>query len=408
MSTAYPVVDYDGHPAFDVTVDASQADRSAAYVDVIERLDALFAPIRDAERPVSVGQVRRMTKSKLAVCVDDARRLLHAAQGAREVGAIDIALDNAAAELQAEAAYRSRSARQVEGSTFRSPVAKALDSTGAFECHLDADGKQRLCDALETRKQLIEAGEAEANPKLYKALTVVPRGGDEAELLLDLLHGAGIPEGFEEFFNCPLELHFWTLIRSDPTEVWWKDAYREAGVPTSPTTYFHIDSGYDGPKAMIYLGEVTEDHGPFEYLPGSHRWQRSVSQEILNKQIERAHKAAWVNEDTDYYRPYMQLADFRQALMNLPTPARQQSHFGDDVLAGSELHSFIDRSKRSVSSDVADCVAFDGNRMTHRGSLARGSRRWALQVGFEPKPTQARAAVRRVRATAGSLRQRTR
>jgi len=401
VSTLYPVVDYEVHPAFAVDVDASQPERSAAYADVIGRLDDLFDPIRSSDRPLSEQRVRRMTQTALDQCLAGARALLHAGQGPREVAAIDQALDDAATQLPAEAAYRSRMPEQKSGSApFRSPVAKAIDETGAFECHLDEDGKQRLIDLLEPRKRLVEE---ESKHNFYKALTIVPQRGPEADLVVDLLNDAGIPDGFAEFFNRKMSLHFWTLIRSDPTEVWWKNAYSDVGVSTSPTTYFHVDARFEGPKVMIYLSDVTDDHGPFEYLPGSHRWDRSISLEILNKQIERAHKKAWVNDSTAYYRPYMQLDEFRSALMNLPTPARQQSHFGDDVLEGSELHDFVESTKRTVTSDVADCVAFDGNRMTHRGALAGGATRWALQVGFEPSPGAARTAVRRSRSAAASL-----
>lgn len=402
MTIPYPVVDYDVHPAFEGPSDASQPERSAAFAAVIGQLDELFEPIRSSDQPLSEQRVRRMSQARLTRCLDDARRLLHAGQGPREIEAIDAALADAAIQLPAEAAYRSRMGERNHGaSPFVSPVARAIDETGAFECQLDADGKQRLIDLLEPRRRLVDEQRSKHN--FYKALTIVPQRGPEADLVVDLLNDVGIPAGFAEFFNRKMSLHFWTLIRSDPTEVWWKDPYRDAGVSTSPTTYFHVDARFEGPKVMIYLSDVTDEHGPFEYLPGSHRWDRSISLEILNKQIERAHKKAWVNENTAYYRPYMQLEEFRSALMNLPTPARQQSHFGDDVLEGSELHAFVESNKRTVLSKIADCVAFDGNRMTHRGALAGGATRWALQVGFEPTPGAARTAVRRGRSAAASL-----
>lgn len=406
VDVSYPTVDYDSHPAFDFDVDASQVERSDAFIDVVARLDALFEPIRHSDTPLSLRQVERQTQATLDRYLNEARDLVHAGQSPRETEALDIGLASAAGELTAEAAFRSQQPVPHRVAQYDTKVARALDEVGAFEYHLDPDRKQRLHEALEPLKQTV--GNRPPGTRFYKDLAIVPRGGHEAELLLDLLNEAGIPDGFAEFFGRPAVLQYWTLIRSSPTEVWWQDAYSDVGVPTSPTTYFHIDSGYDGPKVMIYLTEVTEDHGPFEYLPGSHRWERSVSLELLTKEIERAHKSAWVNEDTSYYRPYMQLEEFRRTLMNLPTPVRHQSHFGDDVLEGSEVHKFIDRTKRTVYSDLADCVAFDGNRVTHRGALAEGATRWALQVGFEPAPTRAQSLVRRSRAAAGSIRRRSR
>lgn len=403
MSTAYPSVDYDVHPAFESPSDHSQAERSVAFAALIARLDEILTPIRLSDEPLSDRSVRGMTKTELGRCIVEARNLLQAGQCAQERAAIEDALLRASVELPAEAAYRSRSPKfRPTGTAFDSRVATAIDEVGAFECHLDPAGKGRLRDLLEPQKRLIavEAG------KRYKSLTVLPKSGPEADLLLELLRDAGIPAGLEEFFNCPLDLHFWTLIRSDPSEVWWRDGHHQVGVPTSPNAYFHIDSGFDGPKVMVYLDDVGLEHGPFEYLPHSHRWQRSTSLELLNKQIERAHKVAWPNARTKYYRPYMQIEAFRQALMNLPTLARQQSHFGDDVLIDTELHAFLEQTKRIVCSDSADCVAFDGNRVAHRGSLATGATRWALQVGFEPRPTGHQAFVRRTRSLAGSVRNR--
>jgi len=406
MSVPYPTADYDEHPAFDFPVDASHGDRSEEFAAAMSGLDAALEPLRQSATPLSTRQVGRRTESSLARGLDDARRLMHAGQSEQERAAIDVALREAAAELPAEAAYRSLQFEQRAGATLTNPVALALETTGAHESTLDPGDKAQLIDALQPTMRAIESSTPPDG--FFKRLAVIPHDGRPGQIMLRMLNDLGIPQGFGEFFNRPMELLFWTLIRSDPSERWWKDAFEASGVATSPTASFHTDSGFDGPKVIIYLNDVAAGAGPFEYLPGSHQWRRSASLEIVTKQLEKAHKGAWANKSSQYYRPYMQLPDFRRALMNLPTPARQQSQFGDDVVDGSEAHSFIDQTKRTVLSESADCIAFDGNRLAHRGGLATGGVRWALQVGFAPAPSKSQALVRRGRAVAGSALRRVR
>lgn len=48
---------------------------------------------------------------------------------------------------------------------------------------------------------------------------------------------------------------------------------------------WHRDSNFPQLKAMVYLSDVTERHGPFQLISGSHRFIRSIRDNKIGKQI---------------------------------------------------------------------------------------------------------------------------
>jgi len=392
----FPRVDYDAHPAYASSTDRCDDERSEAYASIVRELDELLDPIRSAPSPAASPYSARSVRAPVKRAVERARQLLLVDQCDRGVSAINTALDLAPRRLLEEARYRGHAATstpfEIAGSTSLPEQVKAsLTDVGAYECHLDPAGKSELRTLLKPWIDEVTDGR-----RSTRIPTSLPREGPAAELLIELLNDAGIPDGFKLYCERDMRWRFWSLLRSEQNEVWWRDAYQDVGVPTSPTAYFHNDYFVE-PKVLVYLTDVESSDGPFEYLAGSHLWERSRSAEVVNKELERAHKANWKMEGSTFYRQYVQIPDFRRSLIKLPPLARQVTHFGDDVLAGSEQHHVIEQAKRSVTSDEADCIAFDGCRTTHRGSLTTAQPRLALVIGFMAALSRYEDYVRRGR-----------
>ena len=106
------------------------------------------------------------------------------------------------------------------------------------------------------------------------------------------------------------------------------------------------------------------------------------------KALDQSRRAAWTEgrDDGDlYYRPHFRLPEFREAFTRVPEPLRAPSHSGDDVVDGSPLADDLAQREWAVTTDDGNLVAFDGESGLHRGGVATGSKRYALQVGFQPR-----------------------
>jgi hypothetical protein len=71
--------------------------------------------------------------------------------------------------------------------------------------------------------------------------------------------------------------------------------------------------------------------------------------------------------------------------MLLPETLRFNSHFGWDILSGSQLEDVIADSEEVMLGDSGKFVVFDGSRLLHRGGLIEEGERLVLQVIFWPR-----------------------
>src|SRR5207244_1942850 len=73
----------------------------------------------------------------------------------------------------------------------------------------------------------------------------------------------------------------------------------------------------------------------------------------------------------------------RRIFRQLPRACQGTSHFGDDVVPGSDLaHELAAREFKFLSADRGRVLVFDGGHTLHRGALVETGERLALQVGF--------------------------
>ena len=94
-------------------------------------------------------------------------------------------------------------------------------------------------------------------------------------------------------------------------------------------------------------------------------------------------------ENGDYYRPRFRHVEDRRDMLSLPVSLRGSTHFGDDILDGSELSdALLDVGHRFVAP-AGTVVMFDGSRGIHRGgaavltAAAQGRVRELLRLGVQ-------------------------
>jgi len=137
---------------------------------------------------------------------------------------------------------------------------------------------------------------------------------------------------------------------------------------------------------------------------GSHQWCRSRAQSFFFKAMDAAANVVLAPQEpvrTVYYRKMFRHPAFREQFLKLPRPLRGTSHFGDDVLADSELSRWLLERETAVTSEMANCAAFIGADGIHRGGCVREGRRWALQLGLRKTPPLHRRVERQAKAAYG-------
>ncbi|MDX2024674.1 MAG: hypothetical protein SF187_30810 [Deltaproteobacteria bacterium] len=168
---------------------------------------------------------------------------------------------------------------------------------------------------------------------------------------------------------------------------WWHSRYKDVGLTEpGPATYYHNDESRDVYKAIIYLGDVTEDLGPFSYVPVSYAMERprfawTVSRATLTTLAAPEIRSTMT--DLDPARGVFTSQVARKFFGLLPAAWRLNSHFGFDVVAGTPLANEIKRNEVALVAPAGQCIVFDGSRLIHRGGLVRKGCRVALQVMFE-------------------------
>jgi hypothetical protein len=165
---------------------------------------------------------------------------------------------------------------------------------------------------------------------------------------------------------------------------WWKDSLGQSTPPA--TMYAHLDETVYAPKSIVYLSEVTRENGPTSCYPGLYREiQNSALQDIIGRVVCRVGATAGSPLNSYYAATYHQTVgseNFRRHFMSLPGELRFNSHFGWDVIPGSELESRMKAEELVMTGSAGKFIVFDGSQLLHRGGLIEAGERIALQVVF--------------------------
>lgn len=208
------------------------------------------------------------------------------------------------------------------------------------------------------------------NSSLWKAIT---RAAKEA----------GILDVLSELKRNRMTLLGVGLEYSCPEQSWYQSLYSDVGLVDSPMQYLHVDEGDCLPKSMIYVTPVGEENGATRAIPGSNRWGKSEFIFRMHKALDNVVGCRYEKfVRKAHYRPLARHAELRGIFMELPKLFQGSSHFGDDILPGSELANTLEKLEMPYLSQAGQALVFDGPNLMHRGSLVAAGERMALQVVY--------------------------
>src|SRR6202043_2185403 len=134
---------------------------------------------------------------------------------------------------------------------------------------------------------------------------------------------------------------------------WWRGVYSDIGLPDSKTTYMHYDQGCRDPKAIIALTDVTEENGPTGFVRGSHKKVRSRFLHFMVTALDHCFQRDENQETSDTnYRPRFAREQYRRELLLLPRALHGSSHFGDDILDGTQLSEELLANEVRMTKDI--------------------------------------------------------
>jgi hypothetical protein len=128
----------------------------------------------------------------------------------------------------------------------------------------------------------------------------------------------------------------------------------------------HMDPKPGIMKAIIYLGEVGSDDGPFSYIKGSHRWEYDEVERIF----------AWGNSVGNYCHS----PQHRKVMCSWPKRFRKNAIVGRLIPDGSRLSRDLLKAITEYTSEDANVMVFDPSFGFHRGGLCKSGTRVNLQV----------------------------
>ena len=381
--TAIPAPDLAQHPAFREFGNAGSA-KDAATLQLISDIEGQCAALASGSR-------EKLSDAFATQVVPKFEQLKSLALSGGDLPApfrdyVARAIQRAADFVQEDLRARSMKASGLTPTKRARELAAAVERDGFCRVTVDAGLARRVWRASWWERGLMRK-RAELTPGRHAAMALHDYS-PASRAIQRAIADHGVLEAAGAYLGQPMQFLYAALDHAHERQSWYKDCYADVGLPTSRTAYMHFDADSNMVKAMLYLRDVSPDGGPFRYVRGSHRWQRSSVQCALNRAFDEAQAHAFPLEDDGldyrlgYYRPRYKVAEFRRALMSLPSALRGSTHFGDDVLDGSPLSDSLLGQEETFVGPAGTLVLFDGSRGIHRGSQVVRGERWAVQIGM--------------------------
>lgn len=378
----YPEIDYGNHPAYmpfrsDLVYDEELIAQQIRAVDALHmEFCALAAPTTEdiADVRTQVGQLlgrvlQHVKEQNISILAEE---WLHAC------------IDWTLADLSCEHVRRYFSLQDYKHGSLspnESRQVQTMQNQGMYVAELPSAtygeirrlALQHLPE-LKSRAMADHFNRAVINVSFNSALwKAIKRGAKEA----------GILDVLSEFKGNRMTMLGAGLEYSFHGQNWYQSLYADVGISDGPLQYLHIDEDDSLPKSMIYVTPVDEETGPTRAIPGSNRWEVSECQIRMHKALDHVVNNRYVKfARKAHYRPLARHPELRRIFMELPKPFQGSSHFGDDILAGTQLAETLGKLEVPYLSQETQAYVFDGPRLLHRGSLVRLGERMALQVVY--------------------------
>jgi hypothetical protein len=180
----------------------------------------------------------------------------------------------------------------------------------------------------------------------------------------EAMRSVGIVEAASAYLKRPVAVSHIVPQINDPTDNFWANHFIDVGVEDSICDYCHIDATYNLLKMIIYVGEVTDENGPFSYVKGSHR----AAAGFWDGMIRRANDYAGLSGTKPSYR---------ELFFALPRALQRKGAFGADIPNDSAYVRPILDNEVCITSANGNGVLFDPEGI-HRGGMVKSGRRLAV------------------------------
>ena len=390
---AWPVIDYRAHPAFSfapaVPGSGFEQDVEGLVLEANQALDTRYA----ATERLPDLELTAWLNAHLGPPIDRLRQLCAAVMPKADVmtRCVDAALRGMRDDASAEATFRNKVARR--GTSTESGPARAalldLETRSIAIGRIDDRQIQAMADDLRPQMAILrDCGAARRGTRAWRTL---PRAGRYFRVLNEALASLGYLEASSAFYGCEMDLLSSSLVYSHEREIWWRDCYRDRGLPTSPAAYFHHDQDWHQIKAVLYLTPATRETGAFSYIEGGHHFRPGNA--LAHFYFHLVHAMGRAASETTaglagYYRRGFSDPALRAAFVALPRALQGATHFGDDLHVGDPQTAALLARERVVESSAGNVVLFNGSDLFHRGGLVQKGERWSLQLMFGPRVTR--------------------
>jgi hypothetical protein len=383
-------IDYRSHPAFSGLSESLLNDNEEEFLErIVSEIDEVYALATSSTSALSQNFLTRLQNSFINPLFSELESLLQKGvpNSCIYKGSISEIVNQTLTTIEKQIQFRNGSKlseKVVVDAPLTRSTAEDLRLVGASIRKLPEEYIQALWTLTEPYRAA-SLQMRRTNP--YKVCSnPLPLSGQYWEITSQILKGVGFMDALNLHYGYQMVPMYCTLVHSYPGESWYRDPYQDVGLRTSQCTYMHYDHADEVPKALIYTSEVKEENGPFSIVPYSNNWHKSHTRGVLVKYVDQIASAlarSQSDERVTYHRPQFSTRALRSEFMSLPRILQGSSHFGDDIIDGSELSKFLLARELRITSDIGNCTLFSGSSTIHRGGMVTRGERWVFQLAFK-------------------------
>lgn len=393
-------IEYDSHKSF-----AFNAPTYSVSKENIEEFDLNCRRLKEKlkSREISAETVKADLRGSLGKIFDDMRKQATDEFEELFLNHLELAsLELLFEEIDCLAHYEDRQLAARLAERYNS-----LDDNKFFCGNLEDATVKRI---LEISKEQVDIFRDKAQNGQLTREDLSVNGGPVVSQIVDLLNkdfGAqGILEIVSKYMGQEYRVGGLALELSHQKSTWWHDLFSNANPPR--TLYAHFDQSVVFPKAIVYLSNVKPENGPTVYYPDAYqRLGLNSLQDVIGRVVFTVWKTC--PRLTAFYKKeigkeLMASENFRRHFMRLPSALRFNSHFGWDVIPGSQLEESLCDIKTEMLGPAGTFIVFDGASLLHGGGMVSSGERLALQVIFMPSITFFKSVGLKAKRVAGLVR----
>jgi hypothetical protein len=229
-----------------------------------------------------------------------------------------------------------------------------------------------------SEEQLNEARLKYSNESDWRGANSYDLNSKEFKFIQEFIYDQKILEIISAYKNMNMEIVYAAWDYSHNRQKWFRNNHEYDHL--SPTNYFHYDADVDVAKMLIYLTDVNDGDGPFKFVKSSNTMPRSTFINYIYSAIDTKISPKFANKENLYGRGLFLYR--KDLLMKMPYCIIGSTHFGDDLIEGSELSSYLLNHTVVFKRKKGTVVLFDGYKGIHAGGNAHTGERLAIQVAF--------------------------